>query len=187
MSLKKKPTVQRTLKGYFTGIELSIWIYIHIDKYVNGAYHWIMVVNIHIPKESFFTLYAKGKIEGKHTVDDLGTFISFDGVVILFYKYPHHRRAYIIRNDKELTNFPLMTLPNVKQKIGIIYRALGRQIDQLRWVYWNLEKINGKQVYCFPTSFWQKVSCLIDTTTRTGSAAIRSNLEQLSSLYNREI
>jgi hypothetical protein len=64
------------------------------------------MLNVHIPKDSFFTLYARGKIEYKQTVDDLGTFISFDGVVILFYKYPHHRRAYIVRNIEELRNNP---------------------------------------------------------------------------------
>jgi hypothetical protein len=56
------------------------------------------MLNVHIPKDSFFTLYMKGKIEYKQTVEDLGTCIRFDGVVILFYKYPHHRRTYIVRN-----------------------------------------------------------------------------------------
>jgi hypothetical protein len=46
------------------------------------------MLNVHIPKDSFFTLYVKGKIEYKQTVDNLGTFIRFEGAVILFYKYP---------------------------------------------------------------------------------------------------
>jgi hypothetical protein len=57
------------------------------------------------------THYTKGKIEYKQTVDDLGTFIRFDGVVILFYKYPHHCHAYIVRNIEEVRNYPSITLP----------------------------------------------------------------------------
>jgi hypothetical protein len=134
------------------------------------------MLNVHIPKDSFFTLYAKGKIEYKQTVDDLGTFIRFDGVVILFYKYPHHRRAYIVRNIEELRNYPAITLPNVKQKVGVIYRAKGRRVDILRNVYWNLEQMNGGKVYTYDTFFWQKVGCLLDNFHFLKSAANKGNL-----------
>jgi hypothetical protein len=138
------------------------------------------MLNVHIPKDSFFTLYAKGKIEYKQTVDDLGTFIRFDGVVILFYKYPHHRRAYIVRNIEELRNYPSITLPNVKQKVGVIYRAKGRRVDILRNVYWNLEQMNGRKVYAYDTFFWQKVGCLLDNSHSLRPAANKGNLKLLS-------
>jgi hypothetical protein len=144
-----------------------------------------MALNVHIPKEGFFTLYARGKIERKISVDDLGTFIRFEGVVILFYTYPHHRRAYIVRNSEELGVFPVMKLPNVKHPVGIIYRALGRRIDILRNVYWNLEQLNGSGVYSWNTLFWQKVSCLIDGTEKGETKAIKSNLILLSRGYER--
>jgi hypothetical protein len=134
------------------------------------------MLNVHIPKDSFFTLYAKGKIEYKQTVDDLGTFIRFDGVVILFYKYPHHRRAYIVRNIGELRYYPAIALPNVKQKVGVIYRAKGRRVDLLRNVYWNLEQIHGRKVYTYDTFFWQKVGCLLDNFHNRKSAANKGNL-----------
>jgi hypothetical protein len=138
------------------------------------------MLNVHIPKDSFFTLYAKGKIEYKQTVDDLGTFIRFDGVAILFYQYPHHRRAYIVRNIEELRNYPAITLPNVKQHVGVIYRAKGRRVDILRRVWWNLEQINGKKVYTYDTFFWQRVGCLLDNFHRLKSAADKGNLMVLS-------
>jgi hypothetical protein len=140
----------------------------------------IVMLNVHIPKDSFFTLYAKGKIEYKQTVDDLGTFIRFEGTVILFYKYPHHRRAYIVRNIEELRNYPTITLPNVKQKVGVIYRARGRRVDILRNVYWNLEQMNGGKVYTYDTFFWQKVGCLLDSFHALKSAANKGNLMLLS-------
>jgi hypothetical protein len=135
---------------------------------------------VHIPKDSFFTLYAKGNIERKQTVDNLGTFIRFDGVVVLFYKYPHYRRAYIVRNSEELRHYPAMSLPNVKQQVGIIYRAQGRRVDLLRRVWWNLEQINGRKVYAYDTFFWQKAGCLLDAYHRLRSAATKGNLMVLS-------
>jgi hypothetical protein len=141
------------------------------------------MLNVHIPFLSFFTLYARGRIERKQTVDELGTFIRFNGVVLLYYKYPHHRRAYIVRSCDELSYYPAVTLPNVKQKVGIILRARGRRIDILRNVYWNLEQINGPQVYTWETLFWQKVGCLVDNFNGKKSAAIKSNLIILSREY----
>jgi hypothetical protein len=138
------------------------------------------MLNVHIPKDSFFTLYAKGKIEYKQTVEDLGTFIRFDGVVILFYKYPHYRLAYIVRNSEELRNYPSITLPNLKQKVGVIYRARGRRVDILRNVYWNLEEIHGERVYTYDTFFWQKVGCLLDNCHCLKSAANMRNLMLMS-------
>jgi hypothetical protein len=122
------------------------------------------------------TLYAKRKIEYKQTVEDLGTFIRFDGVVILFYKYLHRRRAYIVRNIEEVKNYPFITLPNVKQKVGVIYRARGRREDILRNVYWNLEQMSGRKIYTYDTFFWQKVGCLLDNFHSLKSAANKGSL-----------
>jgi hypothetical protein len=113
-------------------------------------------------------------------VGDLGTFIRFDGVVILFYRYPHHRRAYIVRNIEEVRNYPAITLPNVKQKVGVIYRARGRRVDLLRNVYWNLEQMSGGKVYTYDTFFWQKVGCLLDNFHSLKSAADKGNLMLLN-------
>jgi hypothetical protein len=45
--------------------------------------------------------------------------------------------------------------PNVKQKVGIIYRAKGREAGILRRIWWNLEQINGRKVYTYDAFFWQ--------------------------------
>jgi hypothetical protein len=142
-----------------------------------------MLLDVHIPKDSLFTLYARGNIERKITVNDVGTFICFDGVVLLYYKYPHYRRAYVVRNGAETRHHPAIVLPNVRQKVGIILQATGRRVDILRWVYWNLEQINGKKVYTYNTLFWQKVGCLLDNFKGLKSAAIKSNLILLSREY----
>lgn len=78
-------------------------------------------------------------------------------------------------------NYPSITLPNVKQNIGVIYRAQGRRVDILRRVWWNLEQIHGRSVYTYDTFFWQKVGCLLDNVTSMKRAANKGNLMLLSS------
>jgi hypothetical protein len=142
-----------------------------------------IMLTVHIPERSFFTLYARGNILGKRTVNGLGTFIRFQGVVLLYYKYPHHRRAYMVRSRDELSHYPALSLPNIRQEVGVILRAKGRRIDILRQVYWNLEQINGKNIYTWNTLFWQKIGCLIDNFDGRKSAAVKSNLILLSREY----
>jgi hypothetical protein len=145
-----------------------------------------MELSVRIPKKAFFTLFAKGWVEGSVTVPEMGTFIRFEGVVLLYYKYPHHRRAYIVRNAGDLKHYRPVTLPNVRQPVGIIFRAKGRRIDILRNVAWNLQQINGTRVFKFDTVFWQKVSCLIESYNGHSSKAVKSNLILLSREYERE-
>jgi hypothetical protein len=158
--------------------ECSILLYMPGNGTVGG-----IMLTVHIHERSFFTLYARGNILGKRTVNGLGTFIRFGGVVILSYKYPHHRRLYIVRSRDELSHYRPVSLPNVRREVGVILRAKGRKIDMVRRAYWNLEQINGKGVYTWDTLFWQKLGCLVDTFNGGKSAAVKSNLILLSGDY----
>ena len=144
-----------------------------------------MEINVHIPEKgsTLFTLFAKGYIEGKTTVPDEGTFISFNDVVVLYYKYSSHRRAYIVRNAQKTSHIKAIYLPNVKEAVGIIYYAHGRKIDLLRTALYNLEEISQKKVYQLPTIFWQKLSCLLDDYDGYKCKAIKSNLICLYEQY----
>jgi hypothetical protein len=145
-----------------------------------------MELSVHIPKEAFFTLFAKGWMEHSITVPEAGTFIRFEGVVFLYYRYPHHRRAYIVRNAGDLRYYRPVILPNIREPVGIILKAKGRRIDILRNVAWNLQQINGTKVFKFDTVFWQEVSCLIESYNGRNSRAVKSNLILLSREYERE-
>lgn len=144
-----------------------------------------MEINVHIPERgsTLFTLYAKGYIEKKTTLPDEGTLISFHNVVVLYYKYSYHRRAYIVRHIQETSHIKAVFLPNVKEAVGIIYYAHGRKIDLLRTALYNLEQISQKKVYQLPTIFWQKLSCLIDDYDGYKCKAIKSNLICLYEQY----
>jgi hypothetical protein len=160
-----------------------------------------MSLNVRIPEEETapYSLYARGMITTKITVPGLGTLIGFDGVAILFYSYPRHRRAYIVRSIDELQYHRGCRLPDVKNRVGVLYEARGRKIDILRNVYYNLEKINGPGVYRFDTLFWQKIGCLLDYRIRCKERktaageykrkythkAGKINLLRLSRAYNR--
>lgn len=144
-----------------------------------------MKLHVHIPVKgaTLFNLFARGAINQKVTIPEEGTLIEFEGVVILFYKYSDHRRAYIVRNIKETQYMKAVYLPNVKEAVGIIYYAHGRRIDLLRTALYNLEQISQKRVYQCPSVFWQKLSCLLDDYDGYKCKAIKSNLIRLYEQY----
>jgi hypothetical protein len=142
-----------------------------------------MELNVHIPEHGFFTLYARGAAEEAVTVPGRGSYFRFEGVVILFYTYPRHRRAYIVTHAGGLRHYRAVRLPQVKEKVGILLKATGRRIDILRRAYFNLERINGLRVYGYDPRFWQRLSCLIDNYDGHHSGASKSSLMELSRRY----
>jgi hypothetical protein len=143
-----------------------------------------MALNVHIPEKAFFTLYARGAVEEAVTVPGRGSFFTFEGVVILFYTYPRHRRAYIVTNAGNLRYYRAVRLPEVREPVGILLKARGRRIDILRRAYFNLERINGLDVYGYNPVFWQRLSCLIDDYNGHHIGAVKSSLMELSLRYN---
>jgi hypothetical protein len=147
-----------------------------------------MGLSVLVPENAAYTLYARGEAAAHAVVPGRGTFITFsdDSTVILFYKYFRHRRAYIVRDVRELKHYQGVRLPGVKEPVGIIAKLKGRRIDILRRAYFNLEKINGLEVYRYSVRFWQRLGCLIDNYNGHKTAAIKSNLMELSRRYAQD-
>jgi hypothetical protein len=153
----------------------------------------IMSLTVHIPdsskdkagRKAAFTLYARGEAEDYATAPGHGSLIEFsDGsVVLLFYRYSRHRRAYIVREIGALKNYQPVKLPAVEEPVGILARVRGRRIDILRRAYFNLERIGGPGVYRFGNRFWQRIACLLDNYDGRGTACIKSNLAELVRRY----
>jgi hypothetical protein len=141
------------------------------------------MLNVHIPFDGFFTVFARGALKGKASAGDLGTFIRLEGVVIVYYTYPRHRRAYIIQNIDETKHYSAERLPEVKQPVAVIYKAKGRRIDLLRRLSWNLLDMHGDAVFGWGTVFWQKIGCLLDAWNGKVTATRRSNLIGLCSRH----
>lgn len=144
------------------------------------------MLQIRIPRKNkeFFNLYVNGRFVSHTDIKEKGHLFCFSDTVILQYKYPHHRRAYIVTQADNSQHLKRMYLPNVKQPVAVIYFISGgRRIDHLRQGIFNLEKMAGKDIYTLPIIFWQEFSCLLDTYNGYKSAAIKSNLIVLLQKY----
>jgi len=84
-----------------------------------------------------------------------------EGTVVLQYKYPHHRRTYIVKNADEYKTISPVYLPNVRERVGMISFLYGRRIDLLRQAIYKAERIAGKEIYLYPVIFWRIVIILI--------------------------
>jgi hypothetical protein len=144
-----------------------------------------MGITVLIPEQAAYTLYARGEVESHAAVPGRGTFISFpDGsTVLLFYKWRHHRRVYIVREATALRYYQPVKLPGVKEPVGILGKFRGRRVDLLRRAYYHLEKINGFAVYRAGVRFWQRLGCLIDDCNGRRTGSVKSNLLELSRRY----
>ena len=157
----------------------------YIDSFLLLRHDFYMGLDVYIPVkgEGFFTLFAQGCVMGKKASRIVGTFISLKGIAVLFYTYPHCRRAYIVRNIRELRYYQAMRLPNVDQKLGILFKARGRQIDLLRKALYFLSEINGDEAYTYDTLFWQKIICLIESCKGRYSSSLKTNITALHRQY----
>ena len=139
------------------------------------------MLHIHIPnkKYSSFSLFAKTHIEHITTVDEKGSFIESEGIAVLFYKFPHHRRCYIVKEycDQDLKG---IYLPNVSEKVCVLTSIRGKRIDELRFALWNLENFVGTNCYLYSLKFWWRICGLLDNISYRGkykkSALTKLNL-----------
>jgi hypothetical protein len=141
-------------------------------------------ISIHIPPKNsgFFTLFAQGNIIHANTLSE-GTFLSVGGVAALFYKYPHCRRAYLVKNAADLLHYPPVALPNVGQKVGILFKARGRQIDLLHKTLYFLMQTAGVRVFLYKPIFWQRIACLIESCEGHYSPLLKERIFTLRNRY----
>jgi hypothetical protein len=146
-----------------------------------------MNLHIHIPEDKgVFSLFVHGHIMKRTTLFNGGTFLQCGGVAVLYYTYPHCRRAYIARHIGETRYYNAARLPNVEETVALLARARGRQIDLLRKSVYFLSLLRGERVYHYDTYFWQKVVCLIEQCKGRYSRSLRTNIEALATKYRPE-
>jgi hypothetical protein len=139
-----------------------------------------MSLHIHIPEGgAFFSLFARGRIVKKTTVSGEGTFIQCEGAAALFYTYPHCRRAYVVRRADETRCHRALRLPNVEERVAVLFRAGGRRVDLLRNALYFLAQSGGEGVFLYDAVFWQRVACLIEGCAGRRSRSLRTNIELL--------
>jgi hypothetical protein len=123
------------------------------------------------PPDHLYRLYVYGNTIGLYHSRDGRSNIMLDGVAVVMYYWPQHRRAYIVRAADSVGCIGATTLPEVRSSVGIIYQARGRRFDHLKRALYNLERRYGKEVYGFGTGYWQRLGCLLDASHGTGRAA----------------
>ena len=90
------------------------------------------LLHVLIPQreQSFYTLYVYGAYGGKREVPD-GTDFDFisNSLLVLYYTYPAHRRAYIVRFTAGGNNIELPGLSRPVKKIICVYAS---KVDKLK-------------------------------------------------------
>lgn len=129
-----------------------------------------------------YSLYAEGKLTASDFIKGLNVNVlsfSNEGVVTLFYTYPHHRRAYMVYIDK--TKLLARTrLPNVFSPVNILYKARGRKVDNLKHCLYLLKKYSLDYVL-YPLLFYQKLCAMIELNKKISRIDI-SNLMRVFDL-----
>ncbi len=122
-------------------------------------------ISVLIPKKgtALYTLYAYGIVNDKTEEKD-GVRLTFSpqSVVILFYTYPHHRRAYVV-TKKEITyskQKPVF-LPHVRDPVYVLFKVRGRSLDKLKNAIFHLEEETKGIFYIYSISFFYRLLSLI--------------------------
>jgi len=82
---------------------------------------------------SFYTLYSDGLLMRKTYIQEISsTVIEYapGAVVALYYTYPTHRTACVVRNAASTT--PLVLLPGLSGKVSLLFTVNASRVDKLK-------------------------------------------------------
>lgn len=165
---------------------MSISYFTNIDflKKINDNLN----MTVFIPKKgtSLYNMYAYSKIISKHYYDEedtKGTYLVTEGVSVILYKYPHYRKAYVVKQHDDKSIIDAVGLPGIKEKTDIIYIATGRTFDLLKRMIFNMEKKYGKKIYLLPDTMWLRITSLLEKRIGQESLATENNIEKIIRPY----
>ena len=152
-------------------------------------------MTIFIPKRgtTLYNMYASTKLTDKVYIENQGTFIITEVIAVIFYKYPHYRRAYVIKkhetkycNKNDGETYPVTrgtSLPGINESVDIICMATARRFDLLKNMVHNLEKEYGKEIYLIPDLFWLRCTSLLYNTKGIRPTVNSYNIKTLITPY----
>lgn len=133
------------------------------------------LLDIIIPdKNSFFSLYSYGEhLRKVYVKEKCITIITYEenSIVYLFYTYPTHREACIIRNSPG----PGTLLPNLSKKISLLFSVQASKVDKLHRAFNYLNKRG--LAYSLPDSFYLRLFYILSQKGKINYAALRELLE----------
>ncbi len=135
------------------------------------------LIEILVPNEkNFYTLYSDGLETFKQAVPS-GTLFTYPpkSIIILYYTYPTHRRAYVVRYV-ESPNTQLITLPGVSLPVKELIRVHASKVDKLKKSISYLKE-HTHNVYQLSDSFFIRLHYLLQKKGKV-------NYESLKALIN---
>lgn len=120
----------------------------------------IPIIHVLIPhkeKPSYYTLYVKGNYSTKKDFAD-GVNFEFvqNSLLILYYTYPAHRRAYVVR----FTGNDNTHLPGLSQPVKILLVVHASKVDKLKKAISFIQEHYFKPTY-LPDLFYYRLEQII--------------------------
>ena len=121
-------------------------------------------------KAVFYSLYADGIFSRKTYQKDSGeSFFAYDqgAVVFLFYTYPTHRAASVIRNIPGSAAFP-----GLSKRVKLLFTVHASKVDKLRRSIGFLNK-NSSDAYHFDDDFYTRLYFLLQQPGRLNYLSLK--------------
>ena len=125
----------------------------------------------------FYTLYADGKHCWKgYDQQKKITLLHYPlgAVVFLFYTYPTHREALVIRNNDAEDG---IMLPGVAKKVSRIIGVHASRVDKLKRALFYLNEHSGAGAYGHDDGFYIRLGYLLEQRGKINYIALRALFE----------
>ena len=136
-----------------------------------------MILDITIPdKNSFFSLYAIGEHTRKVYIEkDKATILSYfeNAIIYLFYTYPTHRVACVIRNEPGSTSLPCLS-----RNISLLFSVHASKVDKLHRAFFFLNKRGI--AFSLPDSFYLRLYFIVSQRGKINYGALRKLLDDIA-------
>lgn len=116
------------------------------------------IIKIVVPEDNnFYHLFSFG-YGGVEKVLDKGFEFSYPtgSVILLYYTYPHHRRAYVVR----YTGSDGVMLPGVSAPVKVLVRVHASKVDKLKKSVSYIKEHFGN-VFSYKDTFYERLDCVI--------------------------
>ena len=121
-------------------------------------------------KTYFYSLYADGIFSRKTYFPDSGeTLLAYPpgSVIFLYYTYPSHRAASVIRNVPGNAD-----LPGLSKKVRLLFTVHASRVDKLKRSVGYLNK-NAGGSYCYPDGFYIRLYFILHRRGKLNYLSLR--------------
>jgi hypothetical protein len=135
-------------------------------------------LEVAIPDKTYFcTLYAEGIHCWKnYDREKKVTVLHYPpgAAVFLYYTYPTHREACVVRNDDAEGG---IMLPGLAKKVSCVLRVHASKVDKLRRAAFYLNRHSSAGAYGHDDGFYVRLGCLMEQRGKISYPALRGLFE----------